>query len=186
MDPAPKRRRVTVQEYYSLGEAGLLRPDERTELIRGEIYLMPPISPRHAEGGSRVQRSFHGRVGDRAAIRGRNPTHLPDDTEPEPDVVLARPRADSYATAHPRPEDVLLVVEVSDTTLRYDREVKLRLYAAAGIPEVWLMDLPGDRIEVHRDPSPEGYRSITLVPHDGAVTPLAFPDVRIPCAEHLP
>ena len=186
MDAAPTKRRFTVQEYYCMGEAGILRPDERTELIKGEIYLMPPIGPGHAGGVSRLERSFHRRVADRAEIRGQNPIHLPDDTEPEPDVVLARPRADSYATVHPRAEDLLLVVEVSDTTLRYDREVKLRLYAAAGIPEVWLMDLPRDRIEVHRDPSPDGYRAIAIVPWEGVVTPLAFPDVNIPCAELLP
>ncbi len=107
-------------------------------------------------------------------------------TEPEPDVVLARYRGDFYVAALPGPDDILLIVEVADSSLRHDRDVKLPLYARAGIPETWLMNLPDDRVEVYRDPAPEGYRSITLVPRDGAVSPLAFPDVTIPCAELLP
>jgi Uma2 family endonuclease len=180
------RRRFSVAEYYCMGEAGIIGPDERTELIDGEIFITPPIGPAHAEGGSRAERCFHRRLGDRAIVRGQYPIHLPGDSEPQPDVILARPRPESYRAAHPRPEDILLVVEVSDTTLKDDREVKLPLYARAGLPETWLMNLPDDRIEVYRNPAPEGYRSITLVPRDGAVTPLAFPDVIIPCAELLP
>lgn len=180
------KRRFTVAEYYCMGEAGILKPDERTELIEGEIIVMPPIGPGHAEGGSRTERSFHRRLGDRAIVRSQYPIRLPDDSEPEPDVVLARLRPEGYGAAHPRPEDIYLVVEVSDATLTADRDVKLPLYARAGIPETWLMNLPADRIEVYRDPAPEGYRSITLVPREGALTPLAFPDVTIPCAELLP
>ena len=180
------RRQFSVAEYYCMGETGILRPDERTELIHGEIIVMPPIGPGHAEGNSRAERTFHRRLGDRAVVRGQSPVRLPDDTEPEPDVVLARPRPEGYRAAHPRPEDILLVVEVCDTTLQYDREVKLPLYARAGIAETWLMNLPDDRIEVYRDPAPEGYRTITFVPHDGVVTPLAFPDITLPCAELLP
>jgi len=180
------RRRFTVAEYYGMGEAGIIRPDERTELIEGEIIVMPPIGPGHAAGGSRVERSFMQRLGGRAVVRGQYPIHLPDDTEPQPDIVLARPDPDDYRAAHPHPEDIFLVVEICDTTLAHDREVKLPLYARAGIPETWLMNLPDDRIEVYRDPAPDGYRSITLVPRDDTVTPLAFPDTTIPCAELLP
>ena len=180
------RRRFSVAEYYCMGEAGILKPDERTELIEGEIFVMPPIGSGHAAGGSRAERSFQRRLGDRAIVRGQYPIRLPDDSEPQPDIVLARPTPDEYRAAHPRPADVLLVVEISDTTLQRDREVKLPLYARVGIPETWLMNLPEDRIEVYRDPAPEGYRSITLVPRDGTVSPLAFPDVAIPCAELLP
>jgi Uma2 family endonuclease len=186
MSAVMQRRRFSVEEYYGMGEAGILKPDERTELIEGEIYIMPPIGPGHAAGGSRAARSFHRRLGDRAVVRSRNPIRLSNDSEPQPDIVLARPDFDRYRAAHPRPEDIYLVVEVSDTTLATNRDVKLPLYARAGIPEAWLMNLRDDRIEVYRDPAPEGYRSITLVPRDGAVTPLAFPDVTIPCAELLP
>jgi Uma2 family endonuclease len=146
---------------------------------------MPPIGSGHAEGNSRVERCFHRRLGDRAIVRSQTPIHLPDDSEPQPDIVLARPRPEGYREGHPRPQDILLVVEICDTTLAHDRDVKLPLYARSGVLETWLMNLPDDRIEVYRDPAPEGYRSITLVPRDGAVTPLAFPDVTIPCAEVL-
>jgi Uma2 family endonuclease len=180
------RRRFTVAEYYCMGEAGILKPDERTELIEGEIIVMPPIGPAHSAGGSRAERTLHERLGRRAIIRSQNPVRLPDDSEPQPDIVLARMDPEDYRAAHPRPEDIYLVVEISDTTLISDREKKLPLYARAGIPETWLMNLPDDRIEVYRDPASEGYRSITLVPRDGAVSPIAFPDVTIPCAEMLP
>lgn len=180
------RRRFTVAEYYCMGEAGILPPDERTELIEGEVFVMPPIGPGHAEGGSRAERTFYRYVGDQAIIRSQYPIRLPNDSEPQPDIVLARLRPEGYRAAHPGPEDILLVVEISDTTLASDREKKLPLYARAGILEAWLMNLPDDRIEVYRDPAPEGYRSITLVPRDGTVTPLAFSGVIIPCAELLP
>ena len=186
MTATATKRRFTVAEYYCMGEAGILGPDERTELIRGEIFVMPPIGPGHAEGTSRTDRVFQRRFGERAMVRSQNPIRLPDDSEPEPDIVLARLRPEGYGAGHPRPEDILLVVEISDTSLARDRDVKLPLYAQAGIPEAWLMNLPDDRIEVYRDPAPEGYRSITLVPRDGAVTPLAVPDVTIPCADLLP
>jgi len=186
MSAALTRRRFSVEEYYCMGEAGILHADERTELIRGEVWVMPPIGSGHATGGSRAERTFIQRLGDRAVVRGQYPIRLADDSEPQPDIVLARPDIERYRTAHPGPEDILLVVEISDTTLARDRDVKLPLYAAAGIPEVWLMNLPQDRIEVYRDPAPEGYRSITLVPREGVVTPLAFPDVTIPCTELLP
>ncbi|MGD9891429.1 MAG: Uma2 family endonuclease [Dehalococcoidia bacterium] len=180
------KRRFSVAEYYCMGEAGILPPDERTELIEGEVFVMPPIGPGHAEGNSRVDRVFQRRFYDRAVVRSQNPIRLPNDSEPQPDIVLARLRPEGYGAAHPQPEDIFLVVEISNTTLASDRDVKLPLYARAGIVETWLMNLPDDRIEVYRDPAPEGYRSITLVPRDGAVTPLAFPDVTIPCAELLP
>jgi Uma2 family endonuclease len=186
MGATATRRRFSVDEYYCMGEAGILHPDERTELIRGEVWVMPPIGSGHATGGSRAERTFILRLGDRAVVRGQYPIRLADDSEPQPDIVLARPDIDRYRTAHPGPEDILLVVEISDTTLARDRDVKVPLYAAAGIPETWLMNLPEDRIEAYRDPAPEGYRSITLVPRDGFVSPLAFPDVTIPCAELLP
>jgi Uma2 family endonuclease len=186
MSATMTRRRFSVDEYYCMGKAGILKPNERTELIEGEVVVMPPIGPAHSEGNSRTHASFHDRLRGRAVVRNQNPIHLPDDSEPQPDIVLARLRPEGYRAAHPRPEDIYLVVEISDTTLATDRNVKLPLYARSGIPETWLMNLPEDRIEVYRDPAPEGYRSITLVPRDGTVTPLAFPDVSIPCAELLP
>lgn len=186
MSATPARRRFSIDEYYCLGEAGVLRPEERTELIAGEVMSMPAVGPGHAEGGSKVERAFHRRVGDDVVVRSRYPIRLPDNTEPQPDIALVRRRPEGYKAAHPRPEDILLVIEVADSSLTYDRDTKLPLYAAAGIAEAWLMNLPADRIEVHRDPSPAGYRSVTLVGRDGTLTPLAFPELVVPSAELLP
>jgi Uma2 family endonuclease len=186
MVAVPEKRRLTVEEYHCMSEAGILRPEEHTELIRGEIVVMPPAGPEHAEGGSRIERAFHRGIGDRAIIRGQSPIILPNDGEPEPDVALVRARLGGYSKGHPRPEDVLLLVELSDSSLTYDRDTKIPYYAEAGIPEVWLVNLPAHRIEVYRDPAPDGYHSITIVTREGKLTPLAFPDVTFSCAELLP
>ncbi len=169
-----------------MGEAGIIGPEERTELIEGEIYVMPPIGPGHAEGVWHAQSRLERAVGDRARVRVQNPIRLPDGSEPQPDVALVRPRPEGYKDAHPGPDDVLLVIEVAHSTLAFDRDVKLPLYARAGIPEAWLMNLPADRVEVHRDPHPDGYHSITIVTRDGTLTPAAFPDVSIRCDDVLP
>lgn len=186
MVAVPEKRRFTVQEYRCMSEAGILRPDERTELIRGEIITMPGIGPGHAQAVRNASKSFERRLGDRAEVSIQNPVRLPEDGEPQPDLALLRPPAERYAKTHPLSEDVLMLLEVSDSSLKYDRETKLPLYAQAGIPEVWLVNLPAERIEVYRNPAPDGYRSITIVTREGKLTPLAFPDVTFACAELLP
>lgn len=186
MRMTPTRKRFTVAEYYRMAESGIIRPDERTELIRGEVIHMPPIGPGHAESTRRVPNCFARHLGSLVEISVQNPVRLPDESEPQPDVALLHPRPAGYGSAHPRPADIYLVVEVSDSTLNYDRRTKLPLYAAAGIAEAWLMDLRADQIEVHRDPTPAGYRTVTYVQRGGALTLLSFPDVAIPCSELLP
>ncbi len=167
-----------------MGETGILHEDDRVELIDGEVIEMAPIGSRHAACVIELTRVLAKQVGEDARLSVQNPVRLDEHGEPQPDLAVVRAR--NYADSLPGPEDVLLLIEVADTSLYYDREVKLPLYARAGIPETWLMNLPADRLEVYRDPAPEGYRSITLVPRDGAVSPLAFPDVTIPCADLLP
>lgn len=186
MVAVPERRRFTVEEYHCMGEAGILRPDERTELIRGEIIVLPGMGPGHAQAVRKASKSFERRFGDQAEVSPQCPIRLPEDGEPQPELALLRPPAERYATGHPLPEDVLLLVEVSDTSLKHDRETKVPLYAEAGIRETWLVNLPAERIEVYRDPAPDGYRSITIVTRKGTLRPLAFPDITIPCAELLP
>ena len=184
------RRRFTVDEYHWMARVGILGEDDRVELIDGEIVEMSPMGPGHAATVTQQGECLSREFSDLAQVRIQCPIHLSRHNEPEPDLALVRRRVDGYRFAHPASEDIFLVVEVSDTTLVHDPEVKVPLYAWAGIPETWLMNLPDDRIEVYRDPAPEGYRSITLVPRDGAVTPLTFPDVfpdvTILCAELLP
>ena len=172
------RRLLTIEEYDRMGAAGILNEDERVELIQGELVQMAAIGSPHASCVMRLTAWFTVRVAGRALVSVQNPIRLPPRSEPEPDLVILRHQSDFYATAHPGPEDVLLLIEVSDTTLVYDRGVKLPLYARAGIPEVWIVDLEGRRLLVHRQPSGMAYGEITVVA-GGALSPAAFPDLSI-------
>jgi Uma2 family endonuclease len=173
------RRRFTVDEYYRMAEAGILHEDDRIELIEGEIVEMAPIGSNHASNVDRLTHLFFERVGRGAIIRVQSPIHLGEYSEPQPDITLLRPRPDFYASAHPGPQDVLLVAEVAETSIAYDREVKSPIYARAGIREYWIVDLAGESVEVYRDPSPDGYRLIRLLKHGDRIAPEAFPDVEI-------
>ena len=173
------RRRFTVDEYYRMAEAGILCEDDRVELIEGEIVEVAPIGSRHAACVDSLTQAFGERIAGRAILRVQNPVRLSARTEPEPDIVLARPRPDRYRQAHPGPEDVLLLIEVADTTLDYDRDVKLPLYAAAGIPEVWIFNLVHERLEVYREPAEGRYQVRTVHGHGAVVAPQALPDLAI-------
>jgi len=153
----PTQRRFTVDEYYRMGEAGVFDENDRVELLDGHIYAMSPIGSEHASCVDRLTRLFVLRAGNDAIVRVQNPVRLADDSEPEPDLALLAPRDDAYAAEHPGPEAVMLVVEVADTSLAFDREVKLPLYADAGIPEVWLVDLASGEMHVFRRPASDGY-----------------------------
>ena len=168
-----------------MAEAGILTEDDRVELIEGEIVQMSPIGPRHAACVIVLTRRLVLALGDRALVSPQNPVRLPLDTEPQPDVVVLRPRDDGYARAHARPEDVLLLVEVADTSYRYDSGLKLRLYARTLIPEVWIVDLERDAVEVHRRPEHEGYASSERIVRGGIVSPAAFGDIVLAVDDEL-
>jgi Uma2 family endonuclease len=153
------KRHFNVDEYYRMAEAGILSEDDRVELIEGEIVEMSPIGAHHAACVDRLTALLYGVVGEAAIVRVQNPIRLSDLSEPQPDITLVRPRDDFYASGHPTPADVLLVVEVADTSQRIDRRVKLPLFAKAGIPEVWLVDLPTQVVEAHTEPVRGRYRS---------------------------
>lgn len=172
------RRRFTVDEYYRMAQAGILTQDDRVELIDGEIVEMAPLGSRPAATVARLTMLFS-RLGNRAIIRVQNPIHLGERSELQPDLTLPTPRPDYYASAHPGPEDVLLVVEVADTSLEYDREVKVPLYARAGISETWLVDLAGETMEVYRRPSMESYLHFQKVQRGERLSPEAFPDLEL-------
>lgn len=140
-----------------MAEAGLLGVDDRVELVEGEIIDMAPIGSRHAACVDRLTRLFVSRLGERAIVRVQSPVRMGDLSEPQPDVAVLAPRGDFYAGAHPGPDDVVLVVEVADTTLGWDRGVKVPLYARAGVAEVWVVDVGAGVVEVSRRPGPEGY-----------------------------
>jgi len=173
----PRRRRFTLEEYHRLIESGILGPEDRVELIEGEIFEMAPIGSPHAACVHRLQALLADACGmDR--VRNQSPIEL-GDSEPEPDLVVVVGREDYYAGRHPGADDVQLVVEVSSTSLRYDRELKLPLYARHGVPEVWIVDLAARRIEVHREPAAAGYRSSRRHAPGDEISPLALPELRL-------
>lgn len=180
------RRKFTVAEYYRMAEEGILQPTERVELIDGVIITMPPIGIPHAAGVRRLERVLHQALGAAATISVQNPVRLHDYSEPEPDIAILRFREDDYATAHPGPEDTLLVMEVADSTLAFDLEVKSRRYAAAGIPEMWVMNLPGDCIDRLDQPMPAGYARHTIFRRGETLRPAALPGLELAVDDLLP
>ena len=171
------RRSFTVAEYHRMAEAGILREDDRVELVEGEIVQMTPIGSRHAACVMRLVQLLSRQLGQGVLVNVQNPIRLGEYSEPQPDVTLLRFRPDFYAQSHPGPTDVLLAVEVAETSAVYDRDVKLPLYARAGIPEVWLVDLSAEGMEVHRDPTAQGYRQVRRVGRGERVTPGVFPEL---------
>ena len=171
------RRKFTTKEYHRIAEVSILGEDDRVELIEGEIVEMAPIGSRHAAAVKRLLNQFVPlQVSKRLILSVQDPLHLGDHSEPQPDVALLRPRHDFYAPAHPGPDDVLLVVEVAESSAEYDRAVKAPLYAEAGVQELWIVDLATSRVEVHRSPRTGGYTALTLHEVGDQVSPLAFPD----------
>jgi Uma2 family endonuclease len=156
------RHRLTVQAYYRMGEAGVLEPDARVELIDGEIIDMSPIGSVHASLVNRLTRMLISAVGDRAIVQIQGPLTLDEHTQLQPDLALLKPRSDYYRDAVPGAADVLLVVEVADTSLEKDRSVKLPLFAAHGVPEAWLVDVPDRLVGIYREPEGALYRSQSI------------------------
>lgn len=154
-----KKRYFNVGEYYQMARAGILSEDDRVELIEGEVVKMSPIGSRHAACVKRLIALLSREVGEVCIIGAQDPIRLSEYSEPQPDITLLKPREDFYSSEHPAAEDVLLLIEVSETSAEYDLEVKLPLYAAAGIPEVWLIDLEKELLEVHSRPAGEQYRT---------------------------
>ena len=155
------RRPLSVADYDRMGEAGILGPDDRVELIEGELIAMAPIGSYHAGAVGGLTYRLVEQVGRHALVWVQNPIRLDNHNEPQPDFALLRPREDEYRNALPGPADVLLIIEVADSSLAFDRTVKANLYARSGIAELWIVDLAGARTWVCRDPSPEGYRNVT-------------------------
>lgn len=149
--------RFTTEGYHRLVDIGVLGEDDRTELLDGEVFYKMPINSRHAGCVNRLVRLI-GRLAESLLIASQNPIRLSNISEPEPDVAVLRFRGDDYSDSHPEPQDVLLLIEVADSSLAVDRAIKAPLYAVAGIPELWIVDLAGEALEVYQDPDPAGYR----------------------------
>ncbi len=175
----PMRRRLTADEFQQMARAGILHEDDHVELLDGELYQMAAMNEPHVSCVVRLNYWFVPRLVNRALVFVQCAIRLSDFSEPEPDIVLARYREDFYVSALPRPEDILLVIEVADSSLRYDRQRKVPLYAAAGIADLWIANVRGQRVTTYRDPSPEGYGQITAHTRRALLTPLAFPDLQL-------
>ena len=178
-------RRFTVAEYYAMAEAGILTEDDRVELIDGVIVEMAPVGSRHVGVVNGFNRAFTEAVGRRAVVQVQSPIRLDDGTEPQPDLALLQERADLYASGHAGPQDVLLLIEVADSSVGYDRNEKLPRYARAGIPEVWLTLLPEDVVESHTEPTDNGYRVTRRFRAGDVLRPGCFEDIEIPIATIL-
>lgn len=178
--PAP-RRLLTVDEYHRMGEAGILTKDDRVELIEGELVAMAPIGSEHAAATNALNRLLVTGVGDRGVVSVGNPVRLNRRSEPQPDFAILRPR--DYKRALPRPEDTLLAIEVANTSLEYDRKVKPALYARSGIPEVWIVNLAAEEVEVYQSPVGDSYGSVGRAGRSDSLAITAIPGTAIAVAK---
>lgn len=166
-----------------MAEAGIIKPDARVELLDGEIIDMMPKGPQHGGSANYLTELLTTRAKGRWLLSVQNPVHLDEVSDPQPDLMLLKRAKDFYRKRHPRPAEVYLLIEVSESSLEYDREKKLPAYGRAGIQEVWIVNLHEHVLEVYRDPHLAGYSSITLLRAGDSARPLAFPDVNVKVAD---
>ena len=183
------KRLISIDDYHRMAADGLFSEDDRVELIEGEIVEMTPIGNRHAAGVRRLSNRLRDILGRRALVDSQNPVQLGDWSEPEPDIAVLSWRDDFYAAAPPAAADVLLLIEIADSSAGYDRDVKAPLYARQGIPEYWILDLGAGILEVLRQPAPAGsrsrYRDVHRLRRGEEISPLAFPDVTFSVSDLL-
>jgi Uma2 family endonuclease len=179
-------RPISAREYHEMGNAGIIGPDERVELLDGALVAMPPIGPDHAWSVSKIHELFVGRFAGRARFYSQGPLALDAYSEPQPDVMMLARNDEKYRAALPEPSDVLLVVEVAKSSWSYDRGPKLRAYARAGIAEVWIVDLNASRVLRFRAPEGETYRDERVFERTEAISPQAFPSEAIEVDAFLP
>ena len=183
--PPVERYRWAVDLYHQMIETGILGEDERVELIKGELTTMSPIGAEHSGTLKKLTEMLFDQLRKRAVISIQDPLQVDDYSEPQPDLALLAPRRDFYKHSLPRPADVLLVIEVADSSLAYDRAVKMALYAGAGMPEAWIINLIDRWIEVYRDPSPAGYTTLLKILPGKSIAPQSFADVVVVVDELL-
>jgi len=174
----------SVEEYYKLGEAGIFHEDDRVELLNGDIVIMSPIGIRHMNAVRRLNNHLGRKFGQRCLVDAQNPLMLDGRSMPQPDLLLLR--SDLDESRAPLPSDVLLLIEVAETSLLYDLRDKLAAYARTGVAEYWILDLTRNELHVFREPEALGYRSEQVVRTGGSIAPLAFPDEPVALGEILP
>ena len=175
----PTKHRFTIEQYYKMGEVGILGIEQRTELIEGEIIEMSPIGAKHAACLSKLADLLRDRTRNLVLVRQQNPIQLSDRSEPQPDIAVVKKRQDYYLESHPIPTEIFLLIEVADSTLKYDRDVKVPLYAKAGIPELWIANLEAQVFEVYRQPSETGYKQVQIYGKGEVINLQILPDVAI-------
>ena len=176
----------TVQNYHQMSEMGILAPDERTELINGQIILMASKGTAHVTSLQLLANALRDQLGNTALVRTQDPIQLDEWSEPEPDLVIARGTVLDYTDRHPGPRDLELVVEVADSTLKQDCEIKDKLYAQAGISDYWVLDVKNRQLHIFRNPTPTGYTSHLILNEPSQIAPQAFPSFAISLTAILP
>lgn len=183
MSVAVSRRLFSVEDYHEMANSGILTEDDRVELLEGEIVEMSPIGSRHAGCVKRLNQIFADSLQGQAVVSVQDPIRLGPRSEPQPDLALLKPRADFYANAHPVPQDVLLIIEVAETSAEPDRKIKLPLYAKSGITEVWIFELRAKRVEAYRKPSGRKYLVVETYNEEQIISPQAFPTLKVDLKE---
>jgi Uma2 family endonuclease len=174
-----QRHLITVEEYERMGEAGIFSPKARLELIDGEIREMAPIGPAHAGIVNALTELFIMSLGRKVTVTVQNPVRLGEFTEPQPDLTVARHRDDRYKGCHPVPNDILILVEVADTTLHYDHTEKMPRYAQAGVPEFWLVDVGAEQITVYTEPTSDGYAAEQVLYRGDEIASTTIAELRL-------
>lgn len=185
MSTAIARKRFTVADYYRMAETGIIRRDDRVELLDGEIRVTSPIGSWHAGVVNRLAALLMQRLGSSAVVAVQNPVRLGQFDEPEPDIAVLRARNDFYAESHPTPSDVLLIIEVADSSIDYDRDEKLPRYASVGVAEVWLIDLNEEAVEQFREPKDGRYQTVKSFTAAERFGPLLLPTIEVSASELL-
>jgi Uma2 family endonuclease len=179
-------RPLTSAEYYQMMETGIIQEGERVELISGQIFTMPAKGVRHTICTRRLFKQLLALMGDREDVQSQDPITLPNNSEPEPDIVIAKLREDNYENSHPVPADIILVIEVSDTTLKFDQEIKAPLYATSGINEYWIINLIDNRLEVYRQPEDGIYTSVQILMPSRSINLPGLPETPLNISDLFP
>lgn len=178
-------RLFTVKEYHRMAEAGILHPDERVELLAGQILKMAAKGTAHSAATTRTEKLLENRLGEQVLVRVQEPVRLNDFSEPEPDIAVLIPEPLYYEDHHPTPSEVYLIIEVADTSLDRDLNFKARIYAQSGIADYWVLDVNDRQLYVFRLPGQNGYQNEVILSDDRTISPLAFPDCIITVREML-
>lgn len=178
-------RLFTVKEYQQMAESGILNPEERVELLAGQILKMAAKETAHSAATTRTEKLLENRLGNQALVRVQEPVQLDDFSEPEPDIAVVRFDPLYYEDHHPNPSEIYLIIEVADTTLSKDCGIKARIYAQSGIADYWVLDVNNRQLHIFREPSENGYQSELILSDSRRVSPLAFPEFTIAVGEML-